>query len=154
MPRSKGIQRSPAWSPASDRSNRHMGRPSRFRQKPIKHSFLERTKLWESSRTPIKMKPIFGNIKTPHRKILHHFRKEASQRQETIKTSKLENAIEHAYEFRFWWTWSYWKASNKLSRTLHIETPRSNENIWMQSRQRIEAPNTMRSSYPTKIPSW
>ncbi len=50
-----------------------------------------------TNRTPTKT----GNIETPHSIFLDDFREGASQRQETVKTSKLENAIEDAYGFRF-----------------------------------------------------
>ena len=42
-----------------------------------------------------------GNMETPHRIFLDDFREGVSHRQETVKTSKLENAIKDACGFRF-----------------------------------------------------
>ena len=50
-----------------------------------------------TNRTPTKT----GNMETPHRIFLDDFREGVSHRQETVKTSKLENAIEDACGFRF-----------------------------------------------------
>ena len=69
------------------------------------------------------------------------------------KTSKLENAIEDAYKFRFQWTWACCKARNKLKNLTQRNTKKQQEN-GMQSMQWIELPMTMWSSYPTESPSW
>jgi hypothetical protein len=46
---------------------------------------------------------------------------------QTGKTSKHENAIEDAYEFRFGWTWACWKASNELKNPTQRNTKKQQE---------------------------